>query len=147
MELNKVEELFGTLQQSVVSSWRKHLKTNSYAKHMALDEFYKEMPEKVDKLIEDYIGAHENLDEYINILDGKTMDALEYLETLRDLCKEGKEKFLGDQKELESDMDDILTFIDGIIYKVRQLKESKTKLVSLKDYLTEAVNEEDDDDE
>lgn len=135
MELNKVEELFGTLQQSVVATWRKHLKTDSYSKHMALDEFYDEMPEKVDKLIEDYIGEHENINEYINVLDGKSMTALEYLEALKEICEIGREKFLAGSSALESDMDDILSFIDGIIYKVRQLKESNGSLISLKDYL------------
>jgi hypothetical protein len=136
--LTKVEELFGTLQQSVVATWRKHLKTTSYSKHMALDEFYDEMPEKVDKLIEDYIAEHENIEEYINILDSKPMDALEYLETLKALCEEGREKFLAGSSALESDMDDILGFIDGIIYKVRQLKEG---LVSLSSYLKENCEE------
>ena len=51
-----IEELFGTLQQSTVASWRKHLRTAKYSKHMALDEFYKEMPEKVDALIEAWMG-------------------------------------------------------------------------------------------
>lgn len=139
MELTKVEELFGTLQQSVVASWRKHLKTNSYSKHMALDEFYTEMPEKVDKLIEDYIGEHENLEEYINVLDGKPMDALEYLETLKSLCEDGREKFLSGSSALESDMDDILSFIDGIIYKIRQLKEGDG-LMSLSSFLVNEGN-------
>lgn len=136
--LTKVEELFGTLQQSVVATWRKHLKTTSYSKHMALDEFYDEMPEKVDKLIEDYIAEHENIEEYVNILDSKPMDALEYLETLKALCEEGREKFLAGSSALESDMDDILAFIDGIIYKVRQLKESTG--ISLKDYIINEGN-------
>ena len=37
---------------SVVAGWRKHLRSAKYGKHMALDEFYKEMPDKVDDLIE-----------------------------------------------------------------------------------------------
>lgn len=136
--LTKVEELFGTLQQSVVSTWRKHLKTTKYSLHMALDEFYKEMPEKVDKLIEDYIGAHDNLEEYVNILDGKEMDALEYLNAIHDICKAGRQQFLEGDSALESDMDDILSFIDGVIYKVRQLTEG---FMSLKSYLKMQVED------
>ena len=37
-----IEELFGTLQQATVASWRKHLRTAKYGKHEALDEFYKD---------------------------------------------------------------------------------------------------------
>ena len=55
-----IEELFGTLQQSIVAEWRKHLKTSKYSKHMALDEFYTEMPELIDALIEDYNSLNAN---------------------------------------------------------------------------------------
>ena len=53
-----IEQLFGTLQQSVVSTWRKHLRTAKYAKHIALNEFYEDMPEKVDALIEAWMGVN-----------------------------------------------------------------------------------------
>ena len=103
---------------------------------MALDEFYKEMPEMVDKLIEDYIGAHEELGEYVNNFKAEEMNALEYLVLLKDFCKQGREDFLKGDTELESDMDEIISFIDGIIYKVRELKESRMK--NLTDFLYEA---------
>ena len=45
-----IEELFGTLQQATVASWRKHLRTAKYAKHEALDEFYSAM----DQYAEEY---------------------------------------------------------------------------------------------
>lgn len=41
-----IEELFGTLQMSVVAGWRKHLKSAKYGKHIALQEFYEEMPDR-----------------------------------------------------------------------------------------------------
>ncbi len=136
VKANSVEELFGTLQQSIIEEWRHHLKTSKYSKHMALDEFYKEMPEMVDKLIEDYIGAHEKLEKYVNNFKAEEMNALEYLVLLKDFCKQGREDLLKGDTELESDMDEIISFIDGIIYKVRELKESKMK--NLTDFLYEA---------
>ena len=64
-----IEELFGTLQMSVVAGWRKHLRSAKYSKHMALDEFYKEMPDKVDDLIEAWMGANgKKIKGYENIL-------------------------------------------------------------------------------
>lgn len=135
---NSIEELFGTLQQSVVEEWRKHLKTSKYSKHMALDEFYKEMPEMVDKLIEDYQGINGKVGEYVNVFDAEDMDALEYLETLRDFVKAGREDFIEGETSLESDVDDILGFINSIIYKVRELSESH-RLRSLKDFIFESM--------
>ena len=69
MRTANISQLFGTLQQSVVNSWKNHLKTSKYAAHMALDEYYKEMPELVDTLIENYQGIYGKVDDYKNILD------------------------------------------------------------------------------
>lgn len=138
MKANNIEELFGTLQQSVVEEWRKHLKTSKYSKHMALDEFYKDMPDLVDALIEDYMGVTKTkVGEYKNILKAEELDALQYLEELHNICKSGAE-LLGDNTELKSDLDAILSKIDSVMYKVRELKESGIK--SLKDYLYESTS-------
>lgn len=126
----KVEEFFGTLQESVVMTWRKHLKTKKYSSHMALDEYYKEAPELIDALIEGWQGTHDKIEEYTNLLKGKDFDtAVDYLTELRKITKEGRE--LMDSSELESDVDSILSLIDGVIYKLKELKEN----VNLVDYL------------
>lgn len=128
-----IEELFGTLQQSIVGSWRKHLETSKYSAHMALDEYYKEMPELVDSLIEDYMGINGKIEKYSNIIDSDDLDAIEYLENLRTLCKRGR-SLLNGNTELESDMDNILSLIDSTLYKLKELSEN---YISLKDYIKE----------
>lgn len=138
MKANSIGELFGTLQQSIVDEWRKHLKTSKYSKHMALDEFYTEMPELVDQLIEDYQAINGIVDDYKNVFDASTMNALEYLEELRTFVKESRPEFIEGEPELESDLDNILSMIDSTIYKVRELKENK--IMSLKNYLLESLN-------
>lgn len=131
-----VEELFGTLQQSVVTTWRKHLKTSKYSNHEALDEFYKEMPEKVDKLIEDWMGHNgKKVEDYKNTIEPGD-DAIEYLQKLHDYVKDSYELMDG-VSELESDLDDITGFIDSILYKLRELHESS----SLRDYLIESFKD------
>ena len=118
----KVEELFGTLQQSVVTTWRKHLKTKKYSSHMALDEYYKEAPELIDSLIEEWQGTHDKIEEYVNLFKDKEFDtAVDYLTELRKVVKDGRE--LMDSSELESDVDAILSLIDSVIYKLKELKE------------------------
>lgn len=129
-----IEEFFGTLQESITAEWRRHLQTDKYSAHMALDDFYKEMPEKVDALIEAYQADNDVVKDYKNVLD-EGMDALEYLEALKKLTKEGRE-LLG-SSELESLTDDILGLIDSTIYKLKHLKESMT---SLADYLNESIS-------
>ena len=125
-----IEEFFGTLQESVVTTWRKHLKTKKYSSHMALDEYYKEAPELIDALIEGWQGTHDKIEKYVDLLADKEFEtAVDYLTELRKITKEGRK--LMDSSELESDTDAILSLIDGVIYKLKELKEG----VSLVDFL------------
>lgn len=135
-----IEELFGTLQMSVVATWRKHLRSAKYGKHMALDEFYKEMPEKVDDLIEAWMGAHgKKIGAFQNTLQSSNMNTLKYLQELKRVCKEGY-SLLGDNDELKSLMDDIVNLINSTLYKIKELSESRMK--NLTDFINEAlVNE------
>lgn len=133
-----IEELFGTLQQSVVSSWRKHLRAAKYSKHIALDEFYTEMPELVDQLIEDWMGVNgRKIKEYTNIIQSKNMNTLAYLKELKRVVKQGYVLMNG-EKELEADLDAIASLIDSTLYKVKELSENKT--MNLKDFLIESLN-------
>lgn len=132
-----IEELFGTLQQSVVAGWRKHLKTHKYSKHMALDEFYSEMPDKVDALIEAWMGVNgKKIKSFDNILQSKNMGTLVYLKELRKIVKQGYE-LMGGEKELEACLDDIVELIDSTLYKVKELNENK--MIDLKDFINEAL--------
>ena len=141
MKANNIGELFGTLQQSVVAEWRKHLQTGKYSKHMALDEFYKDMPEAVDDLIEAYQGHNSvKVEDYKNIIDAREYDALGYLEALHDMIHESK--YLLEGSELLSLLDECLSIIDSTMYKLRELKEDITTLTSLKSYIEEQLVEE-----
>lgn len=134
-----IEQLFGTLQQSVVATWRKHLRTAKYAKHIALNEFYEEMPELVDALIEAWMGANgRKIKGYENILQSSNMNTLTYLKELKKIVKQGYE-LVEDNEELESHLDDIMELINSTLYKVKELNEGR---IDLADYINEAlVNE------
>ena len=135
-----IEELFGTLQMSTVATWRKHLRTAKYGKHEALDEFYKEMPEKVDALIEAWMGANgKKVGAFQNVLSSSNMNTLKYLRELKSVCKEGY-TLMGDNDELKGLMDDIVNQINSTLYKVKELSESS--MMDLSDFVNEAlVNE------
>lgn len=132
-----IEELFGTLQMSVVAGWRKHLRSAKYSKHMALDEFYKEMPDKVDDLIEAWMGAHgKKVGNFTNILTSSNLNTLKYLSELKRVCKEGR-TLMGGNDELNSLLDDIINLINSTLYKVKELSESE--IMDLKDFINEAL--------
>lgn len=133
-----IEQLFGTLQMAVVGSWRKHLRTAKYAKHMALDEFYKEMPDKVDALIEAWMGANgRKTGNFENLLSSANYNTLNYLHELKKVCKQGYD-LLDENKELESLLDDIVNLINSTLYKVKELNEGR---MDLAEYINEAINE------
>ena len=134
-----IEELFGTLQQSVVSAWRKHLRTAKYSKHMALNDFYEEMPDKVDALIEAWMGVNgRKIKSYDNILQSKNMNTLSYLKELRRVVKQGYALMNG-EAELEAKLDDIVELIDSTLYKVKELSENKN-MKNLKDFVAESLS-------
>ena len=130
-----IGEFFGTLQDSITKEWREHLKTDKYSNHMALNDFYEEMPEKIDALIEAWQADNDIVDDYKNVLD-EDLDALQYMEALKQHTLDGRE--LMTSPELESLCDDILALIDSTIYKLKHLKES---FRSLSSFLNEALNE------
>ena len=140
IKANTVEEFFGTLQQSVVETWRKHLKTDKYSKHKALDEYYDDMPELVDDLIEHYMGIHGKVKEYKNLFTGEEYNTIEYLENIRTLVKDGRKTFCEGESELESDCDAILALVDKTLYQVKELDEGLT-IKSLRDFITESLQE------
>ena len=134
-----IEQLFGTLQQSVVSAWRKHLRTAKYAKHIALNEFYEDMPEKVDALIEAWMGANgRKIKGFENILQSANMNTLTYLKELKKITRQGYE-LMGENDELTSLLDDIMELINSTLYKVKELNESS--IVDLSDYINNSLNE------
>ena len=140
------EDFFGTLQDSITAEWRKHLQADNHDIHVILDEFYKEMPELVDALIEAWQADHDVVKDYNNMLDAKEVSALAFLEELKNFTKRGRSELLAGESELESLCDDILAQIDSTIYKLKRLtkegqqNESK-KIRSLVDFIKETLNE------
>lgn len=139
MEAKNIEQYFGTLQQSTVEAWRKHLKVSKKSQHETLNDFYEDIVDVVDKLIEDYMSIHGKVENYENLLSEKDMDALKYLETLRVFTREGADElFDEDDTELFSDVDNILSVMDTAIYKLKELEESKS-YKDLKDFINEQL--------
>ena len=136
MKANTIEELFGTLLQSVTEAHKKHLMTGKYSAHKALNEFYDEMPELVDALIEHWQGTNGKVEKYENDLLGKDMDTVKYLDELLDMCKSAKGTLIEDDDALISDIDDIIGQISSTLYQLKELKENRSR-ISLAEYVAE----------
>ena len=138
MKANTIEEFFGTLLQSVTEAHKKHLMTGKYSDHKALNEFYDEMPDLVDALVEHWQGTHGKVKDLKNDLLSDNMDTVKYMEELLDMCKDAKESLLDDDEALCSDVDDIIGQISSTLYQLNELQEN---MKDLSTYLKESLNE------
>lgn len=134
-----IEEYFGTLQQSFVEIWKNHLQTDKYSDHKALNEYYDDIVDAVDKLIEDWMGIHGKVKDLTNTLSTEYDEPKDYLKSLKKFAKEGREELISkEDTELWSDVDDILGLIDSTLYKLKELDES-VNTSSLSRYLKESM--------
>lgn len=131
-----IEEYFGTLQQSMVEGWKAHLKTDKYSSHKALNDFYDEIVDLVDTLIENYQGIHGKVKDLKNVMEEGKLGTIEYFETLRTFTEEGAKQFCK-ESELKSDVDAILSCIDSTLYQLKELKEER--FIPLTEFLNESI--------
>lgn len=96
-----------------------HLKTTSYAQHVALNEFYDEFIDHIDKLAEGYQsdGLLEIVIPESNVSDLDPVDfitdAFEEVQMFRNNCSHNWALNI---------YDDILTLMSGTMYKLKNLK-------------------------
>jgi hypothetical protein len=116
--IDSVGKYFAALEKAMIVAKRKHWMAtrNSYAKHLALEDLYKQLNKKVDLFIESYQGCYEVL-----VLPSISIrNDIDIIELLKSISKEDninlfKESFLKNQ------FDEISTIIYQFIYKWKNL--------------------------
>ena len=119
-----IGKLIGTLFLSREVSHREHLKTSSYAHHMALNEFYDTLLESIDELVENYQGRH-GIIEDIPIMsnDRSSSNISRLLEYHLSLVEKMRYTVIDkDDAALQSIMDEIVRIYLRTLYKLKQLK-------------------------
>jgi len=123
----EIKDFFNTLLSSVTVSHKLHLDTNKYSVHKCLNDFYDEMPDLVDDLIEHYTGVYGKVDlkSGVDLVIDYSIksEPIAYMQELRRIVKEGKLLFDEGDTELLSDIDDILGLLDSTLYQLKELKE------------------------
>lgn len=127
----EMQALIGTLIMSVAFGHLMHLCATDYASHMALDEYYKEMPEKVDRLAENYLSTVKSANFQVCIVPKSTCP-IQYLETLHEYVIKYQNNKLQNESAFSSLIDDIVNFIGSVLYKLKRLKSGR-KLFSIVD--------------
>ena len=93
-----------------------HLKSRSYAKHIALDDFYKEIVDLTNTFAETYQGRYELID-YPASHCARATDPLTQLEQLRKYVDDNRYGVC-DDSELQNIIDEIVSLVDKTIYKL-----------------------------
>lgn len=125
-------KLAAVLQESILHSWKMHLKARKYSIHVILEEYYNEALDIIDGLIEHYQGickcniVRDNVD----MMFVKNDDPFIYFKELKDYILKfvnNSNNFNEKTSEIKSDIDDLLRLIDSTLYKLGHLTESKIK--------------------
>ena len=111
---------FVTLLHSATIAHLMHLQTSSYAEHKALSEYYESIVDLVDDLIESYQGKRDVIVDYPAMFAYPDVDALVYLKGISDYVIENRD-IVGDDSELQNQIDTIQDLINSTVYKLRRL--------------------------
>lgn len=116
-------ELVMCLLHSATVTHIMHWQTESYAAHQALGEYYSEIPELVDAVVEAYQGKTGIILRKFPIEtdDYEAMTPLAYMEYLSEEMTEGRALF-GEDSEIQNLVDAICDLIDSTMYKLRRFK-------------------------
>jgi hypothetical protein len=116
-----MKELAGLLFSSGETAHKIHLQTKSYAAHKALNEYYDEITDLTDKLVEAYQGKFGLVGSYeVSISDEKS--PVKYLTSVVDEVELNRYTWL-DEKDtyLQNIIDEIVGLLYSTLYKLKYL--------------------------
>jgi len=116
-----MKKVISTLLHSVTQTHVFHLQTKSYSEHEALNEFYDQMTELVDRLAEGYQGKYgiQNYHSNLDIIPYKDkQQVINYLLQLDEIIQYNKPS----ESFLVSILDDIQELIYSTKYKLDNLQ-------------------------
>ena len=116
-------EFILTLLHAATNAHILHLRSRSYAEHVALGEFYQALPELVDAVVEATQGRTGELIDYPVQYYAPASTGLEELEMLKDYIDEERQKDgIPQDSEIQNLIDEIASQVDSTLYKLRFLK-------------------------
>jgi hypothetical protein len=114
-------EFFLTLLHAATNTHILHLQSKSFAEHSALGEFYTELPELIDNVIEAIQGLKQEIITYPVDYYPPLDNGLDELLSLKDYVEENRGS-LPQNSEIQNEVDSIAKLIDSTIYKLKFLR-------------------------
>lgn len=125
----EMQAVIGTLVMSTSFAHLLHLCSTDLAMHLALDEYYKQMPEKVDKLAETYLSTTKSAN-FVCCIIPQSMCPVEFLTRILEYVQKYRKDKVEDNAALEAQpfgslIDDIINLINSTLYKLKRLSNGK----------------------
>ena len=116
-----VSRTFGIRNAAHLAHWRAK-GPGSFAKHMALGDFYDDIIEKVDTIVEAYQGCYGELIGVVKLAAQDTKrDILAAITEEYDWIMENREAIAENNTSLENMIDDLCATYEKVLYKLKFL--------------------------
>lgn len=115
-----IQELASRVLQARDVSHRSHWSSNSYAKHVALNEFYDNVLDAIDELIECHQGQYGLIDHF-EVQTKPIDDIIVYLRDESDWIEEHRADFAQGSDAIGALVDDLVNVYLKTIYKLDNL--------------------------
>ena len=119
-ETENVAMFAATLLHSATNTNFFHWSTNSYSQHKALGNYYDEIVELTDDLLEAYMGCYEQIKSFPSTYH-QPKEPTKYLESLKNFVNDAR-KDLPQETQIQNIVDEIAQLIDSTLYKLKNLK-------------------------
>ncbi len=116
--MKEAAEFVQTLLHAATNAHILHWQSKSYAEHVALGEFYSELPELVDQLAEAIMGRYDMTFEFKNSYYTPAKTGKAELQSLKDYVQDERKQIPQDS-EIQNLTDEIAQLIDKTLYLLR----------------------------
>jgi len=116
-----IQQFLGLLFASRDYAHKAHLNTDSFAQHMALNEFYDGIIDLADNLAESWMGRNEQKIGEIPTITAPKGEPLVVIKRLLDVVRDTRD-FVENDTMLSNIVDEIEQLFTSTIYKLRFLK-------------------------
>jgi len=124
MENAIVGQFISTLMSARTQAHVFHLQTPSFAAHKALNEFYDEIVDTIDGLVESYQGKYGIVQGYGNVAlqEYQSCDGIIlYFTTLVNFLEKSR-SMIAQDSYIQNQIDELVALIYSLLYKLRFLK-------------------------
>jgi hypothetical protein len=125
MENAIVGQFISTLMSARTQAHIFHLQTPSFAAHKALNEFYEDIVDAVDGLVESYQGKYGIIEGYgnVSLQEYQSCDAIIAYFTTLVMFIEKSRSMIAQDSYIQNQVDELVALIYSLLYKLRFLSD------------------------